>query len=601
MPNYQDKNHRKYILYLRKSSESEDKQAASIPAQRNEMEELIKRENLNVVATFEESQSAHSVGRPLFNQMVKMIDDGKADAILVWHLNRIARNALDGGMIIYLLDVHKLIEIRTKTNKHDGSGNDKFMLQIEFAMSKKYSDDLGEIVKRGNKEKFFERREWVGFAKPGYLNLTDPLSKKNYLDIDPIRFPLLKQAIDLILSGTHTPMQALDVLNNDFGYKTKQTMRLGGGPLSKSAWYRMLNDTFYYGLMRWSGNEIIGIHKPMITEEEFNLLQIRLGKKGKPHRTEHEYAYKSILKCGECGGSITCQEKWHIVCDNCKHKFARSKKIFACPHCHKSIEEMKKPVIRHYLYYTCTKKVHKDCSQGAIEVNVLEESIKQELNRFEIPEEFVSWAVDNLHEVLNVEEKSQNEIHDNLLSELNKNDQKIKSLMRLRISVKPDSYTPDIEKYYDDEQARLFLEKNNLQEKLKNYSNRQEDVAELTKETFNFACHARYRFDVGAVQEKTEILSKLGKNLTIKDRKLVIQGEKPFFLIEKARKEIKVLKESLEPDKRIVDPSYLITLEPVKTIMRRHWDLNPGTPKGVRFSKPVQLATMRCLLIKNMS
>ena len=85
--------------------------------------------------------------------MVQRIQDGEADGILVWSLNRIARNPLDGGMIIHLLDSGVLKEIRTPSNIIKNDGNAKFMLQIEFAVSKKSSDDNSESVKRGNREK----------------------------------------------------------------------------------------------------------------------------------------------------------------------------------------------------------------------------------------------------------------------------------------------------------------------------------------------------------------------------------------------------------------------------------------------------------------
>jgi len=306
------------------------------------------------VAEFEESQSAHKVGRPHFNQMINLIESGKANAILVWHLNRIARNAKDGGEIIYLLDEHKLLEIRTKTNRHDGSGDDKFMLQIEFAMSKKYSDDLGLIVKRGNKAKFLERRQWIGLAKPGYLNVKDPITNENTIAVDPDRFGLLQQAMQLIISGEVSVSEAYHKLVDDWGYRTKQRRKTGNSKLYKSAFYRIISDPFYYGLMVRKEGQVMGTHEPMLEKKDFIALQMRIGKWNK-NQSEINLPYRGLIKCGECGGSICAQEKWQIICSGCKHKFHRGKRE-QCPNCKLKIMDMVKPKVLHYVYYGCTRK-----------------------------------------------------------------------------------------------------------------------------------------------------------------------------------------------------------------------------------------------------
>jgi len=156
----------KYIVYCRKSTESEDRQILSLPAQKRELDDYAKKHNLEIVEVLQESASAYKLGRNKFNQMVAKIQNGQADGMLVWALNRIARNALDGGMIIHLMDTGCLKEIRTPSNIVKSDGSAKFMLQIEFAMSKKSSDDNSESVKRGNREKIL--RGWHHRRHLGY-------------------------------------------------------------------------------------------------------------------------------------------------------------------------------------------------------------------------------------------------------------------------------------------------------------------------------------------------------------------------------------------------------------------------------------------------
>src|SRR4030065_2112137 len=99
---------KKFFLYARKSTDVEDKQILSIEAQLQELRDFAKRENLNIAQEFIEKQSAKIPGRPIFNEMMKRIEKGDADCILSWHPDRLARNSIDGGKVIYPLGTGKL-------------------------------------------------------------------------------------------------------------------------------------------------------------------------------------------------------------------------------------------------------------------------------------------------------------------------------------------------------------------------------------------------------------------------------------------------------------------------------------------------------------
>ena len=103
----------KHIIYSRKSSESEDRQVLSIPAQLSELGDIAKRESMEIATTYQESMSAKASGRPVFNEMLKVIEKGKGYSLLVWNIDRLARNMVDGGMILELMDKRKIVEIRT--------------------------------------------------------------------------------------------------------------------------------------------------------------------------------------------------------------------------------------------------------------------------------------------------------------------------------------------------------------------------------------------------------------------------------------------------------------------------------------------------------
>src|ERR1017187_1909965 len=126
----------KFILYARKSTDVEDKQILSIDAQLNELRQCADREGIRIVGELIEKQSAKTPGRPIFNAMLERIEAGEADGILAWHPDRLARNSIDGGQIIYLLDTGKIKTLKFPTFRFESDPQGKFMLNIMFGQSK---------------------------------------------------------------------------------------------------------------------------------------------------------------------------------------------------------------------------------------------------------------------------------------------------------------------------------------------------------------------------------------------------------------------------------------------------------------------------------
>ena len=86
----------KYILYARKSTEEDDRQVLSIEAQLVELQEYAAKEKLEIVASFQEAKTAKEPGRIKFAEMLSLIERERADGIISWHPDRLARNSVDG-------------------------------------------------------------------------------------------------------------------------------------------------------------------------------------------------------------------------------------------------------------------------------------------------------------------------------------------------------------------------------------------------------------------------------------------------------------------------------------------------------------------------
>lgn len=539
----------KYFIYCRKSTESEDRQILSLPAQQRELDQYAEREHLHVVDRFVESASAYKVGRPEFNKMIDHIRNGEADAILVWQYNRIARNSKDGGEVIYMLDSGDIKAIRTPTGYTDGSGNSKFMLALEFAMSKKSSDDNSESVKRGNKEKVL--RGWSTKKHAGYKFVEDPNTGEKIIVKDPDRFDLVKKALQLVLQHK-SPPKVLEILNNEWGFRTRKTRKTGGKPMSISNFYKILHSEFYVGwIYTMDGQRIKGNHEAMIMDHEFNTLQSILGFKGTTRPKSLVLPYRGLMRCGECDSAICLEEKYQLICSQCKHKFAyRAKTV--CPKCNLEIESMDDPTRLHYIYAGCTKKKNKICSQKTIRIETMEDQIKNYLMSIEITPKVSDWVLKQLKT--------------NTEGEIAINNQALLNLQKVVVGVQNEldgllvQYTQSENvnreiistEAYMKRKSKLDVDKERAEEKLADLSQRMKNFMGDTVDKFDFAVRASNEYNTGDFETRTTVFRNLGSNLKLLDRKVLMNEDILHLFIRKANAEIRTYTiDRLEPDKSI--------------------------------------------------
>ena len=138
-----------YFLYVRKSTDVEDKQVLSVAAQITELKEFAMRMGVYIVDVIIEKETAKKPGRKKFNKMLERIETDEANGILAWMPDRLSRNSIDSGKIIYMLDQNILLDLKFPHFWFENTPQGKYMLANEFNTSKQYVDNLSLNTKRG--------------------------------------------------------------------------------------------------------------------------------------------------------------------------------------------------------------------------------------------------------------------------------------------------------------------------------------------------------------------------------------------------------------------------------------------------------------------
>ena len=441
--------------------------------------------DVTIAEILEESMSARSPGRPIFDAMIKRIEKGEADGIIAWHPDRLARNSIDGGRLIYLLDKGQLKDLRFATFSFENTSQGKFMLSIIFGYSKYYVDNLSENIRRGIRTKL--QHGWLpGLPPLGYFN--EP--RLRTIVPDPERFPLMRRMWEHMLTGTYSPRQIHEIASYHWGLRTRKQKRRGQKPLSLSAVYDMLTNPFYAGIITMRGATYEGKHQPMVTLDEFERVQALLGRPRLARPKVRTFAFTGMIRCGSCGCAITAEQRT-------------------------------KPSGLTFIYYHCTRKRKPRCAEPAITLHNLEAQIVAFLEGIVIPEEMHRWVLARLErfgsENLDHNTTSRLSVETALQAVTRQSENLTKLRVRDLIS----------DEEFAKEREQLLNERIRLSQGLNN-EERQDDWIEPARLLVLFSNRAASWFSEGNHEVKRLILAVAGSNPTLSGRKLNIDAKKPF-------------------------------------------------------------------------
>ncbi len=542
-----------YGVYARKSSEAEDKQALSIESQLDEAEKISKVHGIAISENLiiPESHSAKNpYKRPGFEKMLKEIEGGIIQGIISWHPNRLSRNAIDAARLVDLIDREKLKEIVTHQQVFRNTPSDKFFFALMCSQAKMENDAKGIDVKRGLRKKC-KMGYPPGVAKPGYLNDFGRKGERRVM-VDPERFPLVKQMFEKYLFGNYSVRRLTKYADEELDLKTVQREHEGGKPLSLSSIYQILKDPFYAGF--FYGNDENGdqiryeAHNSIprvITEAQHRQIQIMLGRKGRPcpKVNINTFPYVGRTKCGTCGGAVTAEHKYQLICSSCKKKFAYQNKT-NCPYCDIKIEKMESPKYLHYIYYHCTKRKTPTCPERCVHEKDIDSFMSNYFeNNLQISPALRDWSIKHLNELAQSDKQNEFERRSTFEHEKTKKEKKYERLLDMKLEGEID------DEDFQQKKASLKKEIEAIEKTLTNLGGFDNSAIEKAKKAFNLAVGITEVFRTGTYDEKVEALSEIDTNLTLTDKKFTITTDKLYSIIIKGICEAKATNASFEPVK----------------------------------------------------
>ena len=482
-----------YFIYIRKSTDVEDKQVLSVDAQLYELKEYAAKYHLSVVDIVIEKVTAKKPGRKKFNKMLERVEAGEANGILAWMPDRLSRNSIDSGKIIYMLDEHVLLDLKFPHFWFESTPQGKYMLANEFNSSKQYVDNLSVNTKRGLRQKV-RRGEMPGVAPIGYYNDLRTKTAK----VDKKIAPIVREAFELYAKGD----KRLDEIA-DFMYakgiqtrsgKVNGKKTTGKKPYHKNRIKRILANPFYYGHFLYLGEVHEGSHKGIISKRLFDQVQTVLGRRGKPHPAKNDPKPLCGLVSCSCGMMYTAE---------------------------RHIKRQKNGNVHTYVYYRCTRKSKTIvCREPHIRAEELDKQLSALLQGYAMSK---AWA-DKLRELIHEDERKEKAQYSTMTDAVKANIAQLSEKLQRLL----DSYLDgDVERdLYQAKRAEILGEKKRLQEQIEQATLGVLTWVEPMKtwiETAVSICSIAKSDDLPA--KKSLCLEIFGSNLQVQQKEVVINDD----------------------------------------------------------------------------
>ena len=358
------------VIYARYSSSNQREE--SILGQIRDCQQYAERNGITVIHEYTDSAlTGKTDKRPSFQQMIRDSEKHTFQTVLVWKLDRFARNRYDSAMYRNILKKNGVRLISVMENISE-SPEGIILEGLMESLAEYYSANLAENVKRGLYDSALERKI-ISQPTFGYKRGDD-----GRYAIDELTAPIVRRVFEEYASGKPY-MQIVEDLNAD-GIRT-----LRGNPFNRNSLRKLLRNEKYIGVYRYKDILDENGIPPIIDRDLFDRVQLELKRRSftKKRITRDEsdpYLLTSKLFCGHCGSPMTGES-------------ARS------------------GTGKTYHYYACIGTRHQSrngCNKKRVPKDWIENEVIRIINEYIFTDEFMQTLTDRIMEIQKEDSESEN-------------------------------------------------------------------------------------------------------------------------------------------------------------------------------------------------
>ena len=482
------------VLYARVSSDEQEKEGFSIPAQTKLLREYADNERFDVAKEYVDVETAKSTGRSGFDGMVKFLTkeakskprESRCRVILVEKTDRLYRNMKD-YVTLDELDVEIHFVKENFVLSPDSHSSQKFLHGIKVLMAKNYVDNLSEETRKGLLEKA-EQGIWPLKAPIGFQNALGTNGKK-VIEPDLGVAPLIVKVYEDYATGKHS-LEEVTLLARQNGLVSPRSRK----PAHRAWIHKILTNRIYYGDFVWKGKVYHGVHQVLVSRELWDKVQAVLRSRGikKPKRRKHEFAFSGLLTCQFCGCSV--------------------------------VSEIKKG---RYIYYHCTGSKG-DCSTPYTREEVLEERFTGILRSLRFDDAVVEWLRTALRESYQDEQQCHDEAVQRLQTDYNLLQRRIQTMYLDKLDGRVDA------EFFDAKSAEWREDQARIRSDIERHEAADQSYMEEGITLLELANSAADLFEKQPSSEKRKLLDFVLSNSLWDGETLVPVFRQPFDMIADA-------------------------------------------------------------------
>lgn len=352
----------KAVIYARYSSDNQREE--SIEGQLRECIEYADKNDMVIVKNYiDRALSAKTDNRPEFQRMIKDSAKGLFDIVLVWKLDRFARNRYDSAHYKSILRKNGVKVVSAKETISDGPEGIILESMLE-GYAEYYSAELAQKVTRGMTENALKARYNGGVMPLGYM-----VDKNKHYAINPDTAPIVEEIFTRYAKGD-VIKDIVDSLNSRGLKSTK------GANFNKSSLHTMLKNRKYIGEYKYKDIIVPNGIPPIISEELFEKVQKRMeSNKHAPakEKAKINYLLSTKLFCGKCGAPMVGESGYG------------SKSVM-------------------YHYYKCANaKKHKTCDKKTVKKDYIENLVVRFTRQNALKDEVIERIAERVYNLQSAE------------------------------------------------------------------------------------------------------------------------------------------------------------------------------------------------------